>query len=59
MNMNEFFCGTRTVNLADKNQCINKRDGIHPDTERDCHFYYQCLGQNKMREAKCSGDQKI
>jgi len=53
------FCGTRTVNLADKNQCINKRDGIHPDTERDCHYYYQCIGQNKMREAKCSGDQKF
>lgn len=38
---------------------INKRDGIHPDTERDCHYYYQCLGQNKMREAKCAGDQKF
>jgi hypothetical protein len=38
---------------------ISKRDGIHPDTERDCHFYYQCVAQNKMREAKCPGDQKF
>jgi hypothetical protein len=38
---------------------INKRDGIHPDTERDCHYYYQCIGQTKMREARCSGDQKF
>jgi len=38
---------------------VNKRDGIHPDTERDCRFYYQCVGQNKMREAKCPGDQKF
>ncbi|CAF1245111.1 unnamed protein product [Rotaria sordida] len=53
------FCGTRAANLADKNQCINKRDGIHPDTERDCHFYYQCVSQNKMREAKCPSDQKF
>ena len=72
------FCGGRSVNLADKNQCkcrgddtiansfdpdfdlgVSKRDGIHPDTERDCHFYYQCVAQNKMREAKCPGDQKF
>ncbi len=53
------FCGTRAANLADKNQCINKRDGVHPDTERDCRFYYQCVSQNKMREAKCPGDQKF
>ncbi|CAF3908763.1 unnamed protein product [Rotaria sp. Silwood2] len=52
-------CGTRSVSLVDKNQCVNKRDGIHPDTERDCHFYYQCVSQNKMREAKCPGDQKF
>ncbi|CAF4953868.1 unnamed protein product, partial [Rotaria sp. Silwood1] len=52
-------CGTRPVNLVDKNQCINKRDGIHPDVERDCHFYYQCVSQNKMREAKCPNDQKF
>lgn len=38
---------------------INKRDGIHPDTERDCQFYYQCVAQNKMREAKCPADQKF
>ena len=38
---------------------VGKRDGIHPDTERDCHFYYQCVAQNKMREAKCPGDQKF
>ena len=37
----------------------NKRDGIHPDTERDCHYYYQCVGQNKLREAKCAGDNKF
>jgi hypothetical protein len=38
---------------------INKRDGIHPDTERDCRVYYQCVSQNKMKEAKCPGDQKF
>lgn len=38
---------------------INKRDGTHPDTERDCHYYYHCTGQNKVREAKCAGDQKF
>ncbi|CAF3393788.1 unnamed protein product [Rotaria socialis] len=52
-------CGARAINLSDKNQCVNKRDGIHPDPERDCHFYYQCLAQNKMREARCPGDQKF
>ncbi|CAF1149816.1 unnamed protein product [Rotaria sordida] len=59
MEYERVFCGSRAANLADKNQCINKRDGIHPDTERDCHFYYQCVAQNKMREAKCPGDQKF
>ena len=38
---------------------VNKRDGIHADTERNCHYYYQCVAQNKMREAKCPGDQKF
>ncbi|CAF2081058.1 unnamed protein product [Rotaria magnacalcarata] len=52
-------CGARAINLSDKNQCVSKRDGIHPDPERDCHFYYQCFGQNKMREARCPGDQKF
>ncbi|UJR08864.1 hypothetical protein I4U23_013119 [Adineta vaga] len=50
-------CGTRPVNLADKNQCVGKRDGIHADTERGCHYYYTCISQNKMRETKCLGDQ--
>lgn len=53
------FCGARPINPAEKNQCVNKRDGVHPDTERDCHYYYQCTGQNKVREAKCLGDQKF
>ncbi|UJR37385.1 hypothetical protein I4U23_030091 [Adineta vaga] len=53
------FCGTRAINAANKNQCTNKRDGIHPDTERDCHYYFQCYQQNKLREAKCAGDLKF
>ncbi|CAF4124563.1 unnamed protein product [Rotaria socialis] len=59
MEYERVFCGARAANLADKNQCISKRDGIHPDVERDCHYYYQCVSKNKMREAKCPGDQKF
>ncbi|CAF1197373.1 unnamed protein product [Adineta ricciae] len=59
MDFDRVNCGTRAVNLADKNQCVNKRDGIHPDTERGCHYYYQCASHNKLREAKCPGDEKF
>ncbi|CAF1042460.1 unnamed protein product [Adineta steineri] len=38
---------------------IGKRDGIYPDIERDCHFYFQCVTQKKTREAKCADDQKF
>jgi hypothetical protein len=38
---------------------VNKRDGIHPDIERDCQYYYQCVAQKKLREAKCPNDQKF
>ncbi|CAF1617652.1 unnamed protein product [Adineta ricciae] len=59
MELERVSCGTRAINPADKNQCVNKRDGIYPDTERDCHYYYQCVEQNKLREAKCAGDNKF
>lgn len=38
---------------------INRRDGMHTDTERDCRFYYRCIRQTKMNEAKCPDDQKF
>jgi hypothetical protein len=47
------FCGNRPVNQADKNQCTGKRDGIYPDLERSCRVFYQCINQNKIREATC------
>ncbi|CAF4384796.1 unnamed protein product, partial [Adineta steineri] len=52
-------CGARSLSLSNKNQCIGKRDGVYPDIERDCHFYFQCTTQKKMREAKCADDQKF
>ncbi|CAF1040148.1 unnamed protein product, partial [Didymodactylos carnosus] len=53
------FCGTRSVNLADKNQCNGRRDGIFPDTERECRVFFQCVGQVKAREASCHNNQKF
>ncbi|CAF1188528.1 unnamed protein product [Adineta steineri] len=59
MDYERVFCGARALNLADKNQCVNRRDGIHPDTERNCSFYYQCVAKIKVREAKCPDDLKF
>lgn len=71
----QVFCGSRPVNLADRNQCNRnsyflvvyqtiyliirfelgqgKRDGIYPDIERTCKVFYQCINQQKVREANC------
>lgn len=74
----QVFCGSRPVNLADRNQCkltlfflfkseatlakldllisfkgSSKRDGIYPDIERGCKIFYQCINQQKVREASC------
>jgi hypothetical protein len=49
----QVFCGTRPVNMADRNQCASKRDGIYPDLERSCRVFYQCINQQKVREANC------
>lgn len=59
---NQCMCREKEVfvrNIPKRILGVGKRDGIHPDTERDCRFYYQCVGQNKMREAKCPADQKF
>ncbi|CAF0748124.1 unnamed protein product [Didymodactylos carnosus] len=53
------LCGTRSMNLADKNQCSGRRDGIFPDTERECRVFFQCVGQVKTREASCHNNQKF
>lgn len=30
-----------------------RRDGIYPDIERTCKVFYQCINQQKVREANC------
>jgi hypothetical protein len=32
---------------------LTKRDGIYPDIERGCQVFYQCIKQEKVREASC------
>jgi len=32
---------------------LSKRDGIYPDLERQCQVFYQCIKQEKVREASC------
>lgn len=55
----QVFCGARAVNLAEKNQCQYKRDGIYPDMERNCRVFYQCINQQKIREATCPNNLKF
>ena len=55
----QVFCGSRPVNLADRNQCASKRDGIYPDLERACRVFYQCFAQQKVREATCPNSLKF
>lgn len=49
----QVFCGSRAINQAERNLCASKRDGIYPDLERACKVFYQCLNQQKSREASC------
>jgi hypothetical protein len=37
----------------------SKRDGIYPDLERMCRVFYQCISQQKVREANCPGALKF
>jgi hypothetical protein len=37
----------------------HKRDGIYADIERACKVFYQCINQNKIREAKCPNNLKF
>lgn len=37
----------------------SKRDGIYPDLERSCRVFFQCVNQQKTREATCPNQLKF
>lgn len=47
------------LNFILKKKGASKRDGIYPDIERACRIFYQCVSQQKVREATCPSSLKF